>query len=314
MIDVERLIQLAVEANRHPSGTTERQQALSNLVEETLRSPCKVCLLPLSSRRSNRAMFAQQVRESYRDRLDGAIANLDLQEPTRQDIEVMLDNTLLKTLAVIAKQHPPGSPERQLALNLLITAIQHSGRLCYPQKGTSPLPSQLYEDVRNEAVQQTLLEICQKIDRYDPLREVMSWVNFVLDRRFIDVCNKYRRQGVTQIPKGGGVDFVDIPDLQTLDAFIARSPKKSDSQELMDLVEENPQGMFTKEFTNGRPEANFRAIALAKYRQGKTWEEIAKEFDLASTSTVSVFFSRCLKKFRLYFQEYLLEQRDSNNE
>lgn len=72
----------------------------------------------------------------------------------------------LQQLAIESKQHPSLSPQRQLALNRLVNKILQSDSLSHPQRGSwSP---NLYEDLYNEALQKTLLEICQKIDSYNP--------------------------------------------------------------------------------------------------------------------------------------------------
>jgi hypothetical protein len=94
----------------------------------------------------------------------------------------------LQQLAREAKQQPPLSHQRQLLLNRLVNKILQSDRLSHPQRGSWP-PS-LYEDLYNEAMQKTLLEICQKIDNYNPEHPVMAWVNYLLKKRFSDVVKK----------------------------------------------------------------------------------------------------------------------------
>ncbi|NJM69376.1 MAG: hypothetical protein HC862_03610 [Scytonema sp. RU_4_4] len=114
------------------------------------------------------------------------------------------------------QQCPPLSPERQLALNRLVNEILKSGRLGRPQRQLwSP---SLYEDIYNEALQKTLLEICQKIDSYNPEHPVLAWVNFRLNFQFIDVVNDYRKQGITQIPKSDKTEQIaHLPSLDDLD-------------------------------------------------------------------------------------------------
>ncbi|NJL57326.1 sigma-70 family RNA polymerase sigma factor [bacterium] len=205
-----------------------------------------------------------------------------------------------------AKQHPYGSLPRQIPLGLLMKAILSSGRLQHPQKGSFSLPQSLYKEVRNEAIQQALFEVCQKIEQYDPSHEVMAWVNFLLDRRFIDACRKYCRQGITQVPRD---TRVELQHTQTQEDFdkVTSNPLDCDSElaDLIELVESDPEGIFSREHIRKRSDVTFQAIFLAKFKQDRTWEEITEIFGISSISTVHTFFGRCLKKLRPYFQKYL---------
>ncbi len=67
--------------------------------------------------------------------------------------------------------------KRRIALNRLINAIQFSGRLSKQAKWLE-LPN--YQDYYNEALQKTLIEICEKINQYNPQYPVMAWVNQIM--------------------------------------------------------------------------------------------------------------------------------------
>lgn len=60
-------------------------------------------------------------------------------------------NQRLQQLVQEAQQHPPLTPQRQIALNKLIDVIWRSKQLGHPQSGQ--WPSNLYEDLYNEALQ-----------------------------------------------------------------------------------------------------------------------------------------------------------------
>ncbi|MCL6434612.1 MAG: hypothetical protein K6T90_10440 [Leptolyngbyaceae cyanobacterium HOT.MB2.61] len=91
----------------------------------------------------------------------------------------------LDQLAIEAGNHPRGSLERQQKLTQLIQRVQRSGRLW--MGGNAP------GDYYEEALQQTWLHICQRIETYDPQRaSVITWINFVLKHKLLDL---YREGG-----------------------------------------------------------------------------------------------------------------------
>ncbi len=216
---------------------------------------------------------------------------------------------LLNQLATEAQQHQPRSYERRRVLHLLIDQILKSGHLAHPSGGW--LPAGVYEDIYNEALGNTLMEICQKIDKYNPEQNVMAWCNFLLNKRFIDSLNQYTRRGMTHIPRGSqnhqdenNQYVTTLPNLEDLEHFIPRSERISESQELQKLIEENPGNLFTKDHVKGQPRATFQFLALAKIWRDQKWKEISSELNVP-VSSLCDFFNKRLKEFKPYFQEYL---------
>ncbi len=209
----------------------------------------------------------------------------------------------LQQLAIYAQQQPPRSSQRQLALNRLVNAILQCDRICHPQRGMWH-PS-LYEDLYSEALQKTLLEICKKIDSYNPERPVMAWVNFLLDKRFIDVVNEYRRRGLTYIsPANCKEAIISLPYLDELDSFTPGEQTQLDAQMLQQFIEDDPENLLRNEHLRGHPEANFQYLALVRFVEDKTWEEISTELEI-SVQTLCSFFNRRLEKLIPYFRKYL---------
>jgi hypothetical protein len=208
----------------------------------------------------------------------------------------------LQQLAIEAKQHPPLSPQRQLALNRLVNNILQADSLSHPQKGSwSP---NLYEDLYNEALQKMLLQICQNIDSYNPEHPVMAWVNYLLDKRFRDVAKKYLNQGMTNIRQSNKKKrVISLNELE--DSLICEEPTLSDFQLLQDFLEEDPEGLLINEHIRGHNQATFQYIAIARLVAGKTWEEISTELNNLSIQTLCSFFHRRLRKLMPYFQKYL---------
>jgi DNA-directed RNA polymerase specialized sigma24 family protein len=212
---------------------------------------------------------------------------------------------LLQQRAKETQQYPCQSTQRQLALNRLINEILKSGRLGHPQRNL--WSSGLYEDLYNEALQKTLIEICQKIDNYNPEHPVMAWVNFHLNYQFINVVNDYRKKGITHISKSDRAEqLAYLPSLDDLDKFISVEETHSDDQLLRQFLQDDPENLLKKKQLRDRPEVTFQALALAKFVEGQTWTEIATDLGV-SVQTLCSFFNRQLKELMPYFRKYLQE-------
>jgi hypothetical protein len=294
-----RLEQLATQSQRHIPQSQERQLTLSRLVDEIMRSR-KVARPPVAQ-----PLFGvykeiyEQVRQEILYNIDEELDNYD---PTLCSIrewlaylrdrafKKILDDNRLKSLAIEAQRHPPNNKLRQYALGELVEAIRLSGRLAHPHQKTFSSP-QFYELLYDEAVNKTLAYVCRKIDTYDPERgnkKFMNWVNFRLDRVIIELSREFNDPNVRQLPS--------ISELETI-------VKQEELPSLFDIIrekiEEDAENLFKQAYIRSRPDANFQAIALARF-SGKTWEEVSAEFKI-SVSTLSVFFLRCCEKFRSQF-------------
>jgi DNA-directed RNA polymerase specialized sigma24 family protein len=198
----------------------------------------------------------------------------------------------LKQLAILAQRHPPITQGRQLALRQLVNGIVQSGRLCRPQRGQF---SGSYEDIYDEAVQELLLYICQNVEKYDPERgSVMAWVNVLLERRFF-------KEAIPKILDQRGLPKMTLSDLDNLSP---PEESKSLSEILKEYVESDPENLFKKEYLPNYPGANFQVLFQRRIL-GKSWQEIAAEFDI-NIKTISSFFYRCVNKFSAKLKKYCL--------
>ena len=199
-------------------------------------------------------------------------------------------NEQLKQLALAAQQQPPLTLLRQLALRQLVNGILTSGRLCRPQSGQF---SGIYDDIYDEAVQELLLYICQNIDKYNPDRgEVMAWVNVLLERRFF-------KEAIPQIMDKQEIQKMSLSDLDQI------APPQTNpclTEIIKQCIELDSENLFKNEHIKNHPKANFQALAMRRF-VGKSWKEIAAEFDL-KISTLSRFYDRCLIKFCSTIKKY----------
>jgi DNA-directed RNA polymerase specialized sigma24 family protein len=296
----ERLEQLVTQAQRHAPESEGRQLVLTQLVDEILRSR-KICR-PLGSQ----PLFGvyQEIYEQVRQQLMYEVGEQlnqynPKQTPVRiwtntlrkQAFRTILDDTQLKKLAIEAQRHAPHTDLRQYALGELVEAIRLSGKLCRPHRASfSP---QFYNLLYDEAVNKTLTYVCLKIHKYDPERgnkKFMNWVNFRLEKVFIESCHK-------------DPNIKDLPSLASLEEIVQPEEPPSLFERVRECLEEDVGNIFKQAHIRNRPDANFSAIALARF-SGKSWEDISAEFGIP-LPTLSRFFQRSCEKFRSQFNQYL---------
>lgn len=298
----ERLEHLVIEAQRHAPQTEGRHLALIQLVDEILRSR-KSCRPPLGQPLSGvyREIY-EEVRQHLMSDVGKKLEQFESKHTTvriwantlrNQAFRRILDDTQLKKLAIEAQQHPPYTDLRQHALGELVEAIRLSGKLCRPyQASFSP---QFYELLYDEAINKTLTYVCRKIDNYDPERgekKFMNWVNFRLERVLIESCREFREPNVKS-----------LPSLTDLEEIVQPEEPPSLFERIRECLEEDPDNIFKQTHIRNRSDANFTAIALARF-SGKSWEDISEEFGIP-LPTISSFFQRCCEKFRPRFKKYL---------
>jgi hypothetical protein len=197
-------------------------------------------------------------------------------------------NCELNQLARAAQQYPDRSYERRRALNQLASKIMQSKRLIRPKNDS--LPPTVYEDIYCEALNITLMEICKNIEKYDSTRDILGWFNFLLGKRFIDCRGDWRP--------------LDRLDLGRLDNC-PEEDSNSQSEELKQFIEEDPDKIFTKNCLKSNPNATFQHLVLARIWEDRKWEEISSELNVPK-ATLCEFFKKQLKELTPYFREYLI--------
>jgi hypothetical protein len=295
----DRLEQQLTQLQQYQSQSEKWQNTLSQVVEVTLRSR------PICRPFKRQPLFGvyleiyQRVREQLvEDIADNINSYNSARIPPKQWVnsrqnhafKIVLDHTQLQNLALEVQKYPPRSEWRQYALGELWQAIQLSGRLYSPHQNT--VPAQLYNFFYQEALSQTFLYVCRNISKYDPNRsQLMTWINYRLNRTFLDVKNKLANPNIQYF------------EPTSLENIVANEDSTPLFESIRQYIEDDPENSFASHSIRNRPDANFRAIALARFT-GQTWEELSSEFDL-KVPTLSRFFCRSCDKFRDKFREFL---------
>ncbi|PSB04540.1 hypothetical protein [Merismopedia glauca] len=214
-------------------------------------------------------------------------------------------NQYLRELVQMAQSYPPKSPKRRQILGKLLCEIQNSGLLCHPA-----CPAQYhgcYKEIYATALQNIFLYICQHIELYNPnVGEVLNWVNFLLSRRFPDAIAEvvqsakymdFKSVKIVSIEdlSRGGIEMINPQELLT----------PSLTEQIREVLEEDPEGEFEGRFMCSNPLANFKVIAL-KRLAGISWEELSAEYH-SKVAALSNFYQRSLTHFVPKIKKYLSE-------
>lgn len=195
-------------------------------------------------------------------------------------------------------ENPTDRAKRRIALNKLINTTRCAGRLSQQTQWLG-LPN--YEDYYNEALQQTFIEICQKIEQYNPQYPVMAWVNKIFGRRFYDVVKKDQKRGITLLPKNPKI--TQVLSLDELNKDLPIENEISEQEQLKEIIENDPENILSNDYIKEHPQASLKAILLLVL-EGKQWKEIAEELGVP-LSTASSFYQRRMRKIISYLKKYI---------
>ncbi len=220
----------------------------------------------------------------------------------------MDESELLQQLVFQAQSHLDRSTQRRIALTKLIGKIRQSPSLKRPDNRFN-IPN--YQDIYDEALNDACMEICRRIDSYNPEYPVMAWANNILNYRIQDVHNKYQKRGITNLPKNQKPRWQELDrQIDTDEKGNSRNieiadptPTDDESKLIRDFIIEDPDRVLATKHIKNLPEATFQKILLM-ICEDKTWKEIAECFG-TSISTASSFYRRTLDESLEYLQQSL---------
>ncbi len=198
----------------------------------------------------------------------------------------------LQQFALEAQKHPPKSRQRQRALNELVHLIMQFGQIAHPQRGL--WTPDVYEDLYNETLQKTWLYIFHNIEKYRSEHAVMAWVNNLMKHHFNDVVREYKNRRMVPILSLSELEYRFTSNEETLD----------DAKMLQQFLEEDPENLFRTAHIRGRPDVTFQFLALARFVEDRSWDELSQSLRI-SPQTLCSFFKRKLRNFQSYFDKYL---------
>lgn len=227
----------------------------------------------------------------------------------------------LQQLAVQAQNTEPGSPQRHRALTLLIQELWKQPTFGILRKSLKVkygnLSNGLFEDLFNDALQETFIAISQYIDKYDSQHPLLPLICTIIRNKYSNLYKKHCKYGVTRIPKSTGnhnskqgqVISLDALDDFVQDSIMSRYFSESGGQAisnsdlLRELLINDPDKKFQVS-VRGKDDITFQYIAIYLYVKGKNMQQLANQLEI-SYQTLNSFFKRNLEKLEPYFREKL---------
>ncbi|MEZ2232577.1 hypothetical protein [Microcoleus sp.] len=166
----------------------------------------------------------------------------------------------------------------------------------------------LCQNIQNSEVdlQQTWNTFCDEVQKlYRPLK-FWNWFARYLQFRFIDII----RQRLNVV--SGDAPIANQDDDSASETRFDRIKTKADSKpspEVIKIIHQDPDGIFTGQHIRGFPDVNFRAIAILKFKEASL-KEIDEHFGnrVNAQRTISPFYTRACSYFQPIIEEYLEAQ------
>jgi DNA-directed RNA polymerase specialized sigma24 family protein len=218
--------------------------------------------------------------------------------PQNHDFNQSLKTLTIDKLAIEAQNHPANSSKRKKILTILVDKVMRSGELGHPQSGR--WSASIFNNLRNEAISETCLEIHRRIEAYDPTRAcVMAWINCLLRYQFMAAVTQYFHTSPGRDPQER---YSPVLSLDLLEWDVPAEETSSDSPSLEQFLEEDPENLLQVHI-QGHPEITWQWIAREKYVADQTWRKIS-EMTGISVQTLCSFFNRQLRPLKPYFHKY----------
>ncbi|MDJ1183096.1 hypothetical protein [Roseofilum casamattae] len=199
-------------------------------------------------------------------------------------------NDRLRQLLITARDYPPRTVARQNALEEFFSVLFNCGRLYRPHRQRLPASfAGSYPDVYRDARQNLMLYICEHLDKYEPERgEVLTWVNLLLQKRFIPELIKTMSSIEQQSITFKDIDLDALKEQEIQQYLAAQEPSFADS--ILAKLQSREGERFAEIHVTGYPQANLKALII-KRLANQPWKEISAEMGIG-ISTLSSFYRR----------------------
>lgn len=214
-------------------------------------------------------------------------------------------------LAAIVRETPQSATinsKKLRATTQLFNALLLSGRLKRPQQ--NKVDCQTYEDIWAESLAELWLFLCSKIDKFDDSKlainsnevsKFMIWINssmsYIIKRCYFKTIDIQ----ANRIRENYQIINIDNQEHQEIASPTKEIPF---SEQIKELIEQDPDNIFQKAYIREQPQANFRAIALLSL-EGKSMKIIAEKLGVPQQSLYT-FYNRKIQRFMPIFHKYLL--------
>lgn len=193
----------------------------------------------------------------------------------------------LTDLARAACQHPPGSRERQRALNQLVREIEKSGKLWRDPD------TEIYHEALGKTwiyFTQNLCEVTTAKDAFDPSRSsVTHWLNTYLKYRLRDLRNEKMTDRYNRVWSQA---YFDPDNPQDPTANLAAREEIPPILEITHAwLDAGTEPRLFSIHVKGRPDINAQILIRKRLPPAASWKDIGQELDYPS-QLLSAFHHR----------------------
>jgi len=204
-------------------------------------------------------------------------------------VENKSPSQLMEELIKEVKKHSEPNKKKIALTKFLQTIYQNKHLLVMPSYILFPD----YEEIHQQALQDTILVVSQKIDSYQSDKPILPWIIGIFKHKFYDALKKHK-------PKE-----VNILSLDSLDYAVSdRSEAERKDNNLRDFLKSDPENILRTTTVRGCPHITLQKLLWLIAVEDLSWETVAKSLD-SNISTLSSFYQRNIKKHRAYFKKYL---------
>jgi len=179
--------------------------------------------------------------------------------------------------------------QKRIALTKLLEAIyKHKHLLGMPSYAKMPD----YEEIHQQALQDTILVVSQKIDTYEPEKPFLPWVKGIFKNKFYDALKQNRNNKFR------------IVSLDSLDYSLKDCKSENAGKAVQDFIRSDPENILKNTKVRGCPHITLQKLMWLILVEDLTWETVATELN-SKISTLSSFYQRNIQKHKAYFLKYL---------
>ncbi|MCC5661574.1 sigma-70 family RNA polymerase sigma factor [Nostoc sp. XA010] len=194
-------------------------------------------------------------------------------------------NQQLQQLVAEACSHPAKSLMRRQKLSEIVRVVMKSGKLW---KENTPY--------YNDALQQTWLYFCRNPEQYNPEScSVLTWLDNCLKWRLQDFRSREAEIQAKTVP-------LSSLSIENTTNTVENLPAAAD---IPPILEETYQWAFTdpdndlaSTHVKGRADVTCQILILRRLPPETPWKNIAKEFDLPSSTAPNFYKRECLPRLR----------------
>ena len=179
--------------------------------------------------------------------------------------------------------------EKRIALSKFLQAIYEYKNFLVISNYTK---FQHYEEIHQQAFQDTILIISQTIDSYELAQPILPWIEEIFKNQFNNALEKQR------------IDRVSFVSLDRFNYNLAPRSTDDYKRNLRNFLSLDPENILKNTTLPGSPKITLQKLLWLILIEDKSWEIVARELN-SNIKTLASFYQKNMQKHKAYFNKYL---------